>query len=339
MMFRHLLAAVAAAGFLCTAATGARAQGPTAIKFAYPAPAKGWLYEKGVMPWVKKVEDSSGGLLEIKTYPGGAIANFRNVYDRLLNGVAEIGFGTFGVIEGQFPRTTVSGLPFLADNSTENSLAVWRLIANGTIGEEYARVKPLTVLSFGSSGLFLTKPIKTLDELHGMKVLANGRSTSRIVSLLGAVPVTSNPAELYQSLSRGLAEGTAITFSAIEQFKLAEITKQHVDIPFGRTGGYFFMNKETFERLPDKAKQAIDAHSGEELTKILGKASDDQNDGDRATVLAQPGYTERPLSPAEVESLQKTLAPLTEEWVAATPDGAKVLAAFKAEVAKIRKGS
>jgi TRAP-type C4-dicarboxylate transport system substrate-binding protein len=338
MMFRHLFAAVAAAGLLASA-TASNAVEPTVLKFAYPAPAKGWLYEKGVMPWASKVESASGGLVEIKAYPGGAIANFRNVYDRLLNGVAEIGFGTFGVIEGQFPRTTVSGLPFLADNSIENSLAVWRLYTSGVIAEEYAPVKPLTVLSFGASGLFLTKPIKTLDDLHGMKVLANGRSTSRVVSLLGAVPVTSNPAEIYQSLSRGLAEGTALTFSAIEQFKLAELTKQHVDIPFGRTGGYFFMNKDAFARLPDKAKQAIDRHSGEELTKILGKASDDQNTEDRAGVLKMPGYTERSLSPAEIERLKKTLAPLTEEWVAATPDGAKVLAAFRAEVEKIRKGS
>ena len=339
MMFRLLFTAVAAAGLLATATTTAGADEPIVLKFAYPAPAKGWLYEKGVLPWANKVEGASGDIVEIKPYPGGAIANFRNVYDRLLNGVAEIGFGTFGVIEGQFPRTTVSGLPFLADNSTENSLAVWRLYASGVIAEEYAPVKPLTVLSFGASGLFLTKPIKTLEDLHGMKILANGRSTSRIVNLLGAVPVTSNPGELYQSLSRGLAEGTALTFSAVGQFKLAELTKQHVDIPFGRTGGYFFMNKDAFARLPDKAKQAIDRHSGEELTKILGKASDDQNAEDRAGVLALQGYTDRPLSPAEIERLQRTLAPLTEEWVAATPDGAKVLAAFRAEVEKIRKGS
>jgi len=32
------------------------------------------------------------------------------------------------------------------------------------------------------------------------------------------------------------------------------------------------------------------------------------------------------------------LATITEDWVKSTPDGAAVLAAYRAEIAKIRKG-
>jgi hypothetical protein len=34
--------------------------------------------------------------------------------------------------------------------------------------------------------------------------------------------------------------------------------------------------------------------------------------------------------------LARLLAPMTEEWVATTPDGAKVLAAYQAEIKWIR---
>jgi hypothetical protein len=37
--------------------------------------------------------------------------------------------------------------------------------------------------------------------------------------------------------------------------------------------------------------------------------------------------------------MKRMAAPLTEEWVAATADGARVLAAYKAEIARIRGGS
>ena len=37
--------------------------------------------------------------------------------------------------------------------------------------------------------------------------------------------------------------------------------------------------------------------------------------------------------------MERMAAPVTEEWVAATPDGTKVLAAYKAEIARIKKGS
>jgi len=339
MTLRHLFLAVATACLFGVAATPTRADEPIVLKFAYPAPPEGWLVAKGAAPWINKVEAASDGLMQIKLYPGGSIANFRNVYDRLLNGVAEVAFGTFGVIEDQFPKTTVVGLPLLADTSAEAGLALWRLYASGIIADEYFRVKPITMFGFGSTGLFMTKPITKLDHLRGVKIFANGRSVARIVSLVGAVPITSNSAELYQGLSRGVAEGAALTWSGVEQFKLVELTKHHFNLPFGRTGGYFFMNKDAFARLPEKARQAIDRHSGEELTKILGKASDDQNEMDRAGVLANPGYTSQSLSAAELEHLKKTLAPLVQEWVAATADGAKVLSAFRAEIAKIQGGS
>jgi hypothetical protein len=35
--------------------------------------------------------------------------------------------------------------------------------------------------------------------------------------------------------------------------------------------------------------------------------------------------------------MRQVLAPITAEWVATIPDGAKILAAFNAEVARLRK--
>jgi TRAP-type transport system periplasmic protein len=338
MMLRHLFAAVSIVGLAAGTAVPAGAAEPTVLKFAYPAPPNGWPVTKGIAPWSKKVEDASGGELEIKLYPGGSISNFRNVYDRLLNGVAEIAFGTFGTIQDQYPKSSVAGLPFLAESSLESGLALWRLYAKGVIADEYARVKPIALFGFGTTGLHFTKRITKLDELKGVKIFANGRAVGRIVTLVGAVPITSNSGALYQGLSRGLADGTAFTWSGIESFKLVDVVKYHLDMPFGKTGGYLFMNKQAYARLPERSRQAIDRFSGEALTKIMCDAADGENDGDRAKVLANPGQESHSLTAQETERLRKMLAPLDDEWVAATPDGAKVLAAFRAEVAAIRKG-
>jgi len=42
------------------------------------------------------------------------------------------------------------------------------------------------------------------------------------------------------------------------------------------------------------------------------------------------------LAPAEEAKWRKTVAPIVDEWVKNTPDGAKVLAAFREEVEKVR---
>jgi TRAP-type C4-dicarboxylate transport system substrate-binding protein len=333
-MNRRLLAAAA-----LLFASPANAAEPILLKFAYPAPPSGWVIDKGLNPWVRRVEAAAGGTVEIRVYPGSSIANFRNVYDRLLNGVAELAFGTFGSIEDQFPKSSVAGLPFLADTSAEAGLALWRLYASGVTADEYARVKPIALFGFGETGLHTTKPVTKLDELKGMKIFANGRSITRVLALVGAVPITSNPGELYQGLARGLADGAAFTWPGIQAFKLGELTKDHLDLPFGKTGGYFFMNRDAYAKLPEKSRDAIDHHSGEEFTKLMGKGADEEDEAQRGQVLAHPGQLSRTLSAADLERMRQMVAPLIEEWAAATADGAKVLAAYRAELERIRKRS
>lgn len=336
MLLRHLFAAGAIAGLVAGSASTVHAAEPIVLKFAYPGPLKSWPATKGVLPWAAKIKAATNGLVDIRIFPG--IASYRNVYDRILNGVADFGFGTFGHLERQFPRTSVTGLPFVADNSVETGLAVWKLYASGMIAAEYKRVKPIAMFGFGNSAIFLSHPIEKFDDLKGMKIFANGRTTGRIVSLIGAVPITSNPAALYEGLSRGLAQGAVFSWSGVTQFKLEKLVHGAVDLPFGRTGGYFLMNRQSFAKLPANAQKAINTYSGAVLSRAMGEESDREDDAARAKLRAdKSSFKDLALTPAELEKLHDVLAPVTEEWIAATPDGAKVLAAFEAEVASIRK--
>jgi TRAP-type C4-dicarboxylate transport system substrate-binding protein len=335
MKLRCLAVAVTA---LAICAPAARAADPIVLKLANPATPTDWLSTKGIEPWAKRVSDATGGQVEIKNFAGGSIANFRNVYDRILNGVAEFGFGTFGTIADQFPKTVVAGLPFLAVNSVESGLAQWRLYNSGVTADEFAAVKPIAMFGFGVSGLHFTKPVTKLDDLKGMKILVNARTQGQVLTLVGAVPLTSNSGEIYQSLSRGLAEGTVFSWSGIEAFKLGELVKYHLAVPFGGGGGYIFMNKDAFAKLPANAQAAIDRFSGEPLIRIIGAAADEQDAADRAKLLAQPGQVANELSPQDFERMKRAVEPMMQEWTAATPDGARVLAAYRAEIERVRRG-
>jgi TRAP-type C4-dicarboxylate transport system substrate-binding protein len=333
-------AALALAGAIAAGATlapAARAAERIQLKFADPGRPGDWVY-KGIEHLTTAIEKGSGGQVEIKIYAGGSIANFRNVYDRLLNGVVDGAFGTFGGIEDQYRKTSVSGLPFVADLSSEAGLAMWRLYASGMTADEYTKVKPLAMFGFGVAGLHLAEPIEHIDDLKGLKILVNGRSAGKIAAALGATPITSSPAELYQGLSRGLAQGIEFTFTGLVAFKIYPLTKYHLDAPFGTTGGYFFFNKQSYERLPQTVRQAIDRAGGEPATKDMGKRADDEDDRTRNLVLGTTGHKFIKLPPAEVAKMKKMVAVYTEEWVKSTPNGAAVLAAYTAAVEKIKKG-
>lgn len=331
MKLRLIIALLVA---LCAVPVVARADEPIQLKFADPGRPGDWVYN-GIEAWISNVEKGSGGLVEIKIYAGGTIANFRTVYDRLLNGVTDAAFGTFGGVEDQFRKTSVAGLPFLTDRSSSAGMGMWSLYAGGIVADEFTKVKPIAFFGFGSSGLHLVQAIKSVDDLKGLKILVNGRSAGKIVALLGATPISSTPAELYEGLNRGLAQGIEFTFTGLVAFKISDLAKFHLDVPFGTTGGYFAFNKASYERLPEKARQAIDRASGEPATKDMGKRADDEDDRTRALVLAGNGQVLGKLPPAEIERIRKLLAPYTEEWVKETPNGPAVLAAYRAAIGKI----
>jgi TRAP-type C4-dicarboxylate transport system substrate-binding protein len=319
-------------------AAGAAGAQPTTLKFGFPAPPTSWVNTKGIANWTKEVEPASAGTVNFQVFPGGSVANFRNIYDRLLNGVVDVGFGTFGEVGDQFPKTMVSSLPFEAQNTAESGIAVWRLFAKGVTADEYKDIKPLAFFSFGMGVLHSTRPIAKIDDIKGMKVITTSKSTSDSVQLLGGVPVTMTPSEIYQSLQRGVATAGQISWAGSVVFKIYEVTKHHTDVRFGLPGGYFFMNKDAFAKLAQPARAAIDKFSGEPWSKHMGAYATQEEEESIAKVLAEPGQNRHKLGPAEEERWRALVKPITDEWLKTTKDGDKVLAAYREELGRIRAG-
>ena len=96
------------------------------------------------------------------------------------------------------------------------------------------------------------------------------------------------------------------------------------------------MNKDSYEKLPPKVKAAIDQYSYENFSKRMGKVADDMDAQMTDQLTKLPGHSVYKFDAAQTEIVKQKLAPITEAWVAATPDGPKVLAAYRAEIAKIR---
>ncbi len=329
-MIRLRTALVLALGITAAfaAVAPARAAQPIQLKFADPGAPGDWI-QKAIEAWAARVKDATHGLVDVKVYPGGTIGNFRNVYDRLLNGVADAAFGALGRLQDQYPRSSVSNLPFLTDRSSVAGRAMWQLYSDGVITKEFKDIKLIALFGFGVSGLHFVEPAKSLDDLRGLKILVNGRSDGKLVELLGATPISSNPAVMYQSLSRGLAQGIDFTYTGLVAFHLYDLLKYHLEAPFGTTIGFYAFNKQSFARLPETAQKEIDSVSGLAETVDMGKRADAEDARTRALVLKGKGQVTIHLPPAQIETMKKRFEPFTEDWVKSTPDGAAVLAAYR----------
>jgi len=310
---------------------------PVQVKFAYPSAPNNALFASA-QGWSDDVNKAADGAIEIKIFPGGVIGDNSNMYDRITTGVADIGLAVFGPVSSLFPKTNVGTLPFEAKNHREDALALWRLYQKGVIADEFTKVHPLGFIVFPGLVIHSKKPIHDLADMKGLKISVEGRVLSTLMPRLGATPISLQPGELYASLQRGLVEAVPQGWPSVPTFHLDEVTNFHLEAPLGFNTGYVFMNKDAYAALPPKGRAAVDKFSGEAYVQRLIAADDTMEAVGRDATRAMPGQTIASLAPDEEARWKALTAPVTDEWVKATPDGAQVLAAFREEVAALRAG-
>jgi TRAP-type C4-dicarboxylate transport system substrate-binding protein len=324
---------------LCAALGGAaHAQEAAQLKFGFPAPPTSFVLTEATEPWTKEVEAASNGAIKFTMFAGGSVGNFNNILDRTLNQVVDVSFGIFGPYSDQFPRTQVTSLPFEANNTTETAIVLWRLYEKGVITPEFGQVKVLTLFNFPASALHSKKLIKVLEDVKGMKLSVTNRTAGQIAELLGAAPISLTPSDVYQSQQRGVIDGMFQAWTAVQTFKLFEVTNYHLNVPVGQQPAFIFMNKASFAKLPAASQQTIDKLAGDTMARRYGKAIDANDLSGQNSVKAMAGQNVADLPPAETARWKDRLRPVADEWVKATPDGARVLASFREELGKVRSG-
>jgi len=97
----------------------------------------------------------------------------------------------------------------------------------------------------------LTKPVRTLEDLKGLKIRGTGR-IGDIVKALGATPMPIEMVDLYEALRRGVLDGNLGSAEQLEGFKIGELLK-YVTASW-KTGGcfgfYVAMSKHKWDALP-----------------------------------------------------------------------------------------
>jgi TRAP-type C4-dicarboxylate transport system substrate-binding protein len=259
---------------------------------------------------------------------GGTLGNFAVTYDRVLDGVADVGFTLTALTGGKFKQQDVAALPFESKNSLGAATALWNLYEKGVTAGEFDAVKPLGIWTFPNAALNSKTPVKSLEDLKGKKITTSNQIAGRTVGALGGASVTLRPDEVYQALSRGIADMALMPLTGVATFKIFEVTKHHVDAAMGADSAMVFMSRKRWESLPARAKAAIEKHSNLAFSERLGQAADGEWARSRAAL-----QNVTTLPPQEEAQWKKRVAPVAEQWTRETPNGAKVLEAFRAEIA------
>lgn len=330
-------AGIIAAAVVMLAAT-ARADEPVTLRLALPGTTTTMPNWTGLWgPWIARVEADAQGSLKLQPFFGTTLANFGNVYDRVVGGAADLGAAVQGSIGGKFPLSTVVELP--SDiTAKEGAPAFWKLYQDGLIAGEYGAIKPLALFVYPQSFLSAQKPVRRLSELKGLRIATLTKVNSRVVESLGAAPISTSPPDLSEMLLRHTADGAVIGWLGVHEYKLDEVTNYHLSVGLGSGGGMMMMNKDVYAKLSPQAKAALDMNTGYAASEQLGISLDQIYTSSEAEVRKLPGHFIAPLAPADKDQYDKQVVEAeVDAWVKNTPNGAAILSAYRDEAIKVRR--
>jgi TRAP-type C4-dicarboxylate transport system substrate-binding protein len=294
--------------------------------------------------WCDLLEKNTTGKMKCNILPRG-VTNAPGTFDAIKNGLADVSFTVHGYTPGRFVYTQMAEFPFLGNTSEPISVAFNRVASrHPEFQAEEQGVKVITYFTHGPGIIFNTKrPITKVEDLQGLKFRVGGGMVNDISKALN-MNVTLKPApDSYELLSGGVMDGTLFPAESTESFKIDKIIKYATTFPGGlyNTSFVFMMNQGRYDKLSADEKKAVDAISGEVAARIFGREWDKVDR--RATALMQANGVQIVKADAKfVADVKARTAPLEQKWekeaaAKGLKDPAKVLAEFRAEIAKQEK--
>ncbi len=198
-----------------------------------------------------EVKKRSKGRVEIAYHPAGTLVSPVKMFDGVVTGITDLGFSHIQYNRGKFPVFEVFDLPLGFPSG-------W--VSTQVATEFYEKFKPkewddVHILYLTPSAplilQLLNKPVRTLEDLKGLKIRATGQLAD-IIKLLGGVPVPLPMPDVYEALRRGVIDGVSVSVSSLKHWKFGEVTK--FVTPYWQLGTtitfYFVMNKRKWAALP-----------------------------------------------------------------------------------------
>jgi len=324
-----------AALLVCVVATAVRAD-EIELTFATGAPPGQSPHPQVSLPWVDRVNAAGKGLVHIKVVEGFSVVTPQTFYDRLKNDVVQIVYGLQGSVGGVFRLSDVVRVPYLVRRAEIGSVAFWRLYKSGLLDSDYKDVHPLSIAMYPQAVLHSAKRPSAIDDFSGMKIVANSKMTGDIITKLGGTPISLLIQETYAALQHRTVDAVMTAWPALVAFKFNEVAPVHVDAQLGGGATMLIMAKEKWNQLPPAVQKLLDDNSGETLARLYGVENDAQQESGRKAAMDMKDQIMLEPTAADDQDFQRKLVPVAEDWVKDNPDGAAVLAKFRALLSQVQ---
>jgi len=210
-------------------------------------------------------EKYSNGQLTLKLFPNAQLGKIDAVLEQLSSGLIQMHLESMTELAKWSPDISYMSAPFLFTNADQ-----WHRFMRSDLVKGWMKQAEdkggVTVL--GDPTIFLrgpyrvivsTKPIKTVDDIKGLKLrLVPDELVSAAWTYLGADVRLLNFGEVYSALDRGLVEAVTSPITLVEPMRFAEVAKY-----ISRTNEYpqsvaFMVNAKALAGLKPDVRAALE---------------------------------------------------------------------------------
>jgi TRAP-type C4-dicarboxylate transport system substrate-binding protein len=328
---------VTAAALPAAATLGGRiARAEDRLKWAVFTPDSEVTFRTVMKPYAETVQRETKDAVVFDLFPNGALGrNPGQQPQMVIDGVADLAWIVQSYSPGRFPDTEVLELPGMFKDLRESSLVAAGLGARHVL-KDYGDFYIVGLWATSPYSIHTNFPVNSIADLKGKTIRASSKNESAALRAFGAVPIGMPVTEIPEAISRGTINGTTSHMSPFFDFGLDRVTNNHFFIGLGVVPLAILMNKKKFDALPEASRAVIERNAGDALVKNWIESITSYNAANLEKLKSNPKNRVVFPSQAELDEAQKLLAPVREEWVAASERHKELKAELDAELAKVR---
>jgi tripartite ATP-independent transporter DctP family solute receptor len=243
---------------------------------------------QAVLHMGKLIEERSKGRHSLKMFPSSQLGQEKDTIEQTKLGAIDLNRVNMGPFNNIVPETVVPSMPFVF-----RSVEHMRKVMDGPVGDDILKAfeaHGFIGLAFYDSGArsFYNskKPIKTVDDLKGMKIRV--QQSDLFVDTMRALGANATPmpfGEVYTSLKTGVIDGAENNWPSYESTKHFEVAKFYSMNEHSMSPEVLVMSKRSWDAL-NAEDQAIIRGAAKDSVKVMRDLWDAREKSAREKVIA-----------------------------------------------------
>ena len=214
-----------------------------------------------LVKWGEKLEKASNGRLAFKHFPGAQLGPAPAHYDLARNGQADVSWFLHGGTPGRFPLTELISLPYMVGSAEIGTKTLNdRELRSKYLDAEHRGVHVLLLLTHQPGNIHTTKkPVRTTEDLKGLRIRFSAPTIRDFVAALGGTPVGVPPPDQLEMLQKGTLDGVFIDYGGAGiAFKMGGTLKYTTEMYSYVSSFGVAMNPDFYKGLPADLRKLVD---------------------------------------------------------------------------------